>query len=86
MLKHIAIFQALDISTLGIDAYQLKRAKYLSRRSPILESEAQAAKWIEETKKMYPENGYKVYHCIISFKESERENVEAVLGNLMKLF
>lgn len=86
MLKYIAIFQATHNSTLGLDPEQLKRVTCLVYRSPVLENEEQAKKWIEETRKAYPEKYYVVNHCTISFDESERENVLKMLGNLIKMF
>ena len=86
MLKYLAIFQALDGFTLGLDAEQLKRAHCVTHKSPTFETPEQANKWLECTSKAYPEKKYKVHHCVISFEESERENVEKMLRNLIKMF
>ena len=86
MSKYLAIFQALDRFTLGLDAQQLKRAHCVTHKSPSLETATQAKNWIEATSKAYPEKKYIVHHCVISFEESERENVEKMLANLIKMF
>jgi len=86
MLKYMAIFQATHNSTLGLDPEQLKRVTCLVYKSPALESEAKAKNWLELTKKAYPKKHYIIQHCIISFDESESENVEKMLKGLIKMF
>ena len=86
MLKYLAIFQALDRFTLGLDAEQLKRAHCITHKSPTFETSEQANKWLAYTTRAYPEKKYIVHHCVISFEESERENVEKMIGNLIKMF
>ena len=86
MLKYLAIFQAIHHKTLGLDPEQLKRVACVTYKSPVLDCEEQAKKWIETTRKAYPNNHYLVHHCIISFEESEQENVEKMLENLIKMY
>jgi len=85
MLKYLAIFQALQSFTLGLDPEQLERVNCVTYKSPALDTNEQAKKWIESTRKAYPDKYYRVYHCVISFEDSERENVENMLGNLIKM-
>ena len=86
MLKYMAILQALDRFTLGMDPQQLKRVTCLVYKSPALETEDMAKKWLELHKNTYPEKYYIVRDCVISFDESQKENVEEVLSNLIKMF
>ncbi len=86
MLKYIAIFQATHSYTCGLDPEQLGRVTRLVQKSPTQETKAQAEKWIETIKKAYPEKYYRVEHCIISFEESEKENVETMLKSLIMMF
>lgn len=86
MLKYLAIFQALNKSKLGLDPQQLKRASCLTYKSPVFDDEEQAKNWVETTEKAYPSKYYLVHHCVISFKETEREKVEKMLSNLIKMF
>ena len=86
MLKYVAIFQALQKSAMGLDPEQLKRVACLTYKSPALDTEEAAKKWLDATIKSYPEKYYLVRHCVISFKESEKDNVETMLKNLIKMF
>ena len=86
MLEYIAIFQATHTFTSGLDPEQLGRVIRLVYKSPAQETKTQAEKWIEATKKAYPKKYYMVEHCIISFEESEKENVEHMLSSLIRMF
>lgn len=86
MLKYIAIFQATHSFTCGLDAEQLGRVTRLVYKSPAQETKTQAEKWIEATKKAYPQKYYRVEHCIISFEDNEKENVESMLKSLIMMF
>ena len=86
MLKYLAIFQAIHHRTLGLDPEQLKRVSCITNRSPAFDKDEQARNWIETVKKAYPEKHFLVHHCVISFEESERENVDKMLSNLIKMF
>ncbi|MBQ8044018.1 MAG: hypothetical protein IJ272_07740 [Clostridia bacterium] len=86
MLKYLAIFRAVHNGTLGLDPEQLGRVTCITNKSPVLDNEAQARKWIEVTRKSYPDKYYLVHHCVISFESSESENVEKMLSDLIKMF
>ena len=85
-MLYLAILQTLDRFTLGMDSQQLKRACCVTRKSPVFDSKIQANKWLETVKQAYPEKYYIVRNCVISFEENEKENVESMLSNLIKMF
>ena len=86
MLKYVAIIQATHNSTSGLDPEQLKRVTRLVHKSPVQDTREQAENWIEVTMKVYPQKYYIVRHCIISFDEKEKEQVEDVLSSLIRMF
>lgn len=85
MLKYVAIFHALDNSTLGLDAHQLGRVSCITYKSPVCEKETEVVNWINTTKKAYPPKIYTVHHAIIAFDTDKSENVEEMLKMLIKM-
>ena len=86
MMRYVAIIQVTDSCTLGLDPEQLKRVSRFVYKSPSQETKVQAEKWLETTKKAYPERYFVIKDCIICFEDAEKEKVESMLSSLIQMF